>query len=134
MSEETRADEHDSHEGQCPACGECTCVECGCQEPPSGLIHIEFGLQPFRSEPECPKCRATGIRVVYHSTLILNVGIGEYPCGSWYRSGILTDSINEHLCLRCGRCNYGWPTQTADTWQPPVEDDGVPLDPEGDPL
>lgn len=88
-----------------------------------GLIHIEFGLQPFQSEARCPKCDFSGVRVSYHGCLILNTGDGQHPCGSWYRSGILTDPVGEHLCMRCARCGYGWPTQTADTWRPPEEPD-----------
>lgn len=127
MSEEHRADEHDSHDGQCPVCGECGCVNCGCQAEPerSGLIHIEFGLQPFVHEPVCPKCTSRGIATVYHGCLVLNVGDKAFPCGAWYRSRILTGEIGEHLCLRCQKCGYGWPSQTADTYRAvPVEGSG----------
>lgn len=92
-----------------------------------GLIHIEFGLQPFQSEPRCPKCDFSGVRVSYHGCLILNTGDGQHPCGSWYRSGILTDPVGEHLCMRCARCSFGWPTQTADTWRPPSEEPDTDL-------
>lgn len=96
-------------------------------EPHGDLIHIEFGLQPFQSEARCPKCDFSGVRVSYHGCLVLNVGTGQYPCGSWYRSGILTDPVGEHLCMRCARCQYGWPTQTADTYRPPLEDPDTDL-------
>lgn len=129
MSDEQKADEHDSHEGQCPVCGECSCVECDCQREPEGLIHIEFGLQPFAPEAHCPKCNSKAVSTAYHGCLVLNVGDKAYPCGAWYRSGILTGDIGEHLCLRCNRCQYGWPSQTADTFRmPPLEE---PHGPEG---
>lgn len=117
--------EDPNHE-RCGGCGGCTTCGCLChlaaeaveaQQQPDrqGLIHIEFGLQPFTPEPMCPKCRSEGVQVTYHSLVIMNVGQGEYPCGSWYRSKILTGEVSEHLCLRCMRCHYGWPTKTADT-------------------
>lgn len=130
MSDEPRADEHDSHEGQCPICGECSCVGCGCRTQPSGLVHIEFGLQPFQHEHRCPKCGFSVVQVTYHPMLVMNVGEGQYPCGSWYRSSILTGEVGEHLCMRCTRCSYGWPTQTADTYRPPREEPDTPLDDE----
>jgi hypothetical protein len=126
MSEESRADEHDSHEGQCPICYECTCVGCGCADT-SGLIHIEFGLQPFVQEAHCPKCNSKAVHSVYHSCLVLSMGEKSFPCEAWQRSGILTGDIGEHLCLRCQRCGYGWPSQTADTFRiPPMDEQHDP--------
>lgn len=99
-------------------------------EEPDGLVDIIFGLQPFVHEQHCPKCGAKAVRVVYHGCLMLNVGDKAFPCGAWFRSGILTGDIGEHLCLRCNRCAYGWPTQTADTYRtPPLEN---PEDPDTD--
>lgn len=111
-------------------CEQCNgCVTCGCLchltgESPEEegvaesleLVHIEFGLQPYRTEQACPKCAYNGLKVTYHSLLVMNVGAQQFPCGSWYRSGILTGDVSEHLCIRCLRCGYGWPTQTADTF------------------
>lgn len=98
-----------------------------------GLIHIEFGLQPFRGEPSCPKCNYPGIQTIFHPVIVMNVGRGQYPCSVWYGEGILTGSVGEHLCLRCTRCGYGWPTRTADTYTPPENGSDTPLDPEGEP-
>jgi hypothetical protein len=116
-------------------CERCSgCVPCGClchlvgegvteetsePESPDSLLSVELGLRPFQHETLCPKCSSTGIRAVYHPVILVTVGAGQYPCGEWLLAGTLTDDVTAHLCLRCLRCGYGWPTETADT--PPVE-------------
>jgi hypothetical protein len=96
------------------------------EEPPpahlSGLIHIEIGLQRFQPEPCCPKCSSFAIQAIFHPLIVMSVGVGQHPCSAWYGQGILTGNVSEHLCLRCTRCGYGWPTHTADTYLPPMEE------------
>jgi predicted nucleic-acid-binding Zn-ribbon protein len=88
------------------------------EEPGDGGA-LQFGLRPFQHESMCPKCGSTGIRAVYHPCVVLTLGDGQFPCASWMLSGILTPEVSQHLCLRCARCGYGWPTKTADV--APVE-------------
>ncbi len=77
-----------------------------------------MGLREFDlhdEERQCPKCRYAQMRVVYHARIVLTPGTGqEFPCGSWVLSGILADSVTQHLCLQCARCGYGYPTKTSD--------------------
>lgn len=76
---------------------------------------IGFGLRSFMHEAMCPKCASTGVRTVYHPTIILSLGSnGQHPCAAWMQAGILSSSVGQHLCVRCARCGYGWPTKTAD--------------------
>ncbi len=75
---------------------------------------ISTGLKPFQHEPVCPKCASTGLRSVYHPTIVVTLGEGQFPCASWLLSGILVPEVGQHLCLRCSRCGYGWPSKTAD--------------------
>lgn len=113
-------------------CEKCSgCIPCGClchlagegalsgPEYQDSLIRIGLGLRPFQHETLCPKCSSTGIRVVYHPRVVLAVGSAGTPCAAWYQAGILTLEDAQHLCLRCSRCGYGWPTKTADA--APVE-------------
>jgi hypothetical protein len=86
--------------------------------PVEEVVEDRFGLRPFMHEPMCPKCASTGVRTAYHPTIIVNLGNGQPPCVSWLHAGVLSPEVGQHLCLRCSRCGYGWPTETAD--RPPV--------------
>lgn len=78
------------------------------------IPEIPSGLRPFMHEPICPKCASTGVRVVYHPMIIMSLGDGQYPCACWLSAGLLSSEVSQHLCLRCSRCGYGWPSETAD--------------------
>jgi len=84
-------------------------------ETPGEEERSPSGLLPFMHEPLCPKCASTGIRVVYHHTIVVRLeSSGQSPCVSWLHSGILSPDVGQHLCLLCARCGYGWSTRTAD--------------------
>lgn len=89
------------------------------EEPEEPLTLDSMGLREFdlhSEERQCPKCRYAQMRVVYHARIVLVPGIQqEFPCGAWVLSGILSDSVTQHLCLQCMRCGYGYPTRTGDT-------------------
>jgi hypothetical protein len=93
--------------------GTCNCD--GSQDPPERveLVVLEMGLQEFQEHMRCPKCFMEGIQVEWHPNLMIGCD-PETPCGIWVQAGLLTPSTTEHLCLRCNRCRYGWPTKTAD--------------------
>lgn len=79
----------------------------------------EAGLRPFRHESLCLKCAFTGIRVVYHFTIVVSLGHGQSPCAAWLLAEVLPPDTGPHLCMQCLRCGYGWVTKTADA--APVE-------------
>lgn len=116
-------------------CERCTgCVPCGCichlagedaedaedaegseVESDPELVHLEMGLREYSSGAICVKCGSDHPRVTYHSHIVMTLGTDtEWPCAAWVRSGLLTGSVTEHLCIRCLRCNYGFPCKTAD--------------------
>lgn len=84
------------------------------EETPEEVPEPMSGLLPFMHESLCPKCASTGIRVSYHPTIIVNLGDGQFPCVSWMHAGVISPEVGQHLCLRCARCGYGWPSRTAD--------------------
>lgn len=89
------------------------------EQPEEEPLTLEsMGLRDYDLHSEerlCPKCGFGQMQVVYHSRVVLTVGEGQgFPCGSWVLSGILSDTVTQHLCLRCLRCGYGYPTKTAD--------------------
>lgn len=89
-------------------------------EPGEGetLSPGDMGLRDYDLHDEdraCPKCGFGQMQVIYHSRVVITVGEGQgFPCGAWVLSGILSDQTTGHLCLRCVRCGYGYPTKTAD--------------------
>lgn len=113
---------------RCERCG--GCVPCGClchlaggedeEQASSGLVTLEMGLREFdlnSEERSCPKCGYGQMQVVFHPNVIFTLGEtpeGSFPCGTWVMAGILSDQTTQHLCLRCLRCGYGYPTKTAD--------------------
>jgi hypothetical protein len=85
------------------------------EEAPEEVSEQPSGLLPFLHEALCPKCASTGIRVVYHHTIVVSLDSGgQAPCVSWLHAGVLAPDVGQHLCLRCARCGYGWPSRTAD--------------------
>jgi hypothetical protein len=73
-----------------------------------------MGLRAFEPEMQCPKCHGTALSVTYHDHVVMGFGEELYPCQEWVQAGLLTQSVTQHLCLRCLRCRYGLPTKTAD--------------------
>lgn len=107
-----------NHE-RCDRCG--GCAHCGCLchlvdgPPDEPLVHLEMGLKNFQEEIFCPKCHGDIVRVTLHENILQTIGgEGSHPCAEWLNKGLLTATVTEHLCLRCQRCGYGWPTKTAD--------------------
>lgn len=86
--------------------------------PEEPLTLESMGLRDYDLRDEeraCPKCGANHMQVIYHPRIVITLGEGQgFPCGSWVLSGILSDSVTQHLCLHCLRCGYGYPTKTAD--------------------
>lgn len=113
--------EEPDHE-QCERCGGCVIHGCICRlagdseeaEEAPELVVLEMGLPDCPTDIQCPKCRGTTVEVIYHEHVLVSMDGPEWPCAAWVRSGILTPNITEHLCLRCLRCRYGYPTKTAD--------------------
>lgn len=104
-------------ESRCAGCGHTEAEGCGC--PPEEPLTLEsMGLREYDlrdEERSCPKCGANHMQVTYHPQVVLTLGEGQsFPCGAWVLSGILSESITQHLCLLCLRCGYGYPTKTAD--------------------
>jgi diadenosine tetraphosphatase ApaH/serine/threonine PP2A family protein phosphatase len=66
-------------------------------------------LPRFRQEGHtCDKCWSEDINMVFHE------GKGwssRYGCAAVEL--LVTSFPGEHICLRCRRCNYSWPMQTA---------------------
>lgn len=115
----------DPHHERCEGCGGCVVDGCLChlagesaEEPEEALTLDSMGLREFdlsSEERQCPKCGFGQMRVAYHPRIVLVPGIEqEFPCGAWVISGILSDTVTQHLCLQCVRCGYGYPTKTGD--------------------
>lgn len=80
------------------------------------LVFLEMGLRSTPGpETPCPKCTAELPRIAYHSHILIVIGEDEWPCAEWVRTGLITSSVTEHLCIRCQRCGYGYPAKTADS-------------------
>jgi hypothetical protein len=62
-------------------------------------------LPPFDEDADCPKCRASGVRVIFHS-----LHMKGFPC----MQALATWVLGEHLCRVCPRCGYGWAEAPAD--------------------
>lgn len=117
-------DEHADHE-KCERCE--GCVPCGCichlagdsgteEDPEEGreLVELEMGLREYEGETQCPKCGSTTVQVVFHPTVVVAMGDELFACQEWIMEGLLTPNTSQHLCMRCLRCRYGWPTKTRD--------------------
>jgi len=89
-------------------------------EPQEGeiLSPADMGLRDYDLHDEdraCPKCGFSQMQVIYHARVVITVGEGQdFPCGAWVLAGILSEHTTQHLCQRCLRCGYGYPTKTAD--------------------
>ena len=116
--------EDPNHE-QCGTCGGCVIDGCLChlageaaEEPEEPLTLDALGLRAFdlhSEERQCPKCQFAQMRVAYHPRIVITVGEAQsFPCGAWALSGILSESVTQHLCLQCMRFGYGYPTKTSD--------------------
>jgi len=105
-------------ESRCERCGHHAGEGCGCPPDEPALTLADMGLRDYDLNNEdraCPKCGFSQMQVIYHSRVVITVGEGQgFPCGAWVLSGILSDQTTQHLCLRCVRCGYGYPTKTAD--------------------
>ena len=72
---------------------------------------VAWGTLPLGSHttaPQCPKCHAQEIQVLWHATVVLKHP-DPYPCSQWP-----VEETPEHLCMTCWRCRYSWATRTAD--------------------
>lgn len=116
------SDEHADHE-KCERCD--GCVPCGCIchlagdgeegfEEPSEDLFLEMGLREYQPEIQCPKCGSSTVQVSFHPTVLMSFGDEIFACQEWIMEGLLTPNTGQHLCLRCVRCRYGWPTKTRD--------------------
>lgn len=133
--------DHECSDGTCPVCGAKGCPRCGdCDCDPAdeprceGCGHTEgegcgclfkapltlesMGFMGFRSGEalQCPKCQnpSSGLTMTYHEAVVLSLE-DRTPCQDWAAKGLLGSLSGEHLCVRCSRCHYGFPMQTADS-------------------
>lgn len=114
-------EENEGPKGEHP-CDDGTC-DCDCPEAREGreeapLTLESMGLSAFRSGEAliCPKCQAPSpvMAMEYHDSVIISMDGDKPPCQEWVEKNLVGRVIGEHLCLRCARCNYGFPMRCAD--------------------
>jgi len=98
-------------EKRCEGCGHHEGEGCGC--PP--LTLASMGLMPFMQGEglRCPKCQALIAAMTYHESIIFSME-EKTPCQEWVEKSLLGGSIGEHLCVRCHKCQYGFPMRCYD--------------------
>lgn len=111
---------------KCERCGGCVLEGCICHlaagedvpdEAPdetAEFVEWEMGLREYEPEIQCPKCGSATVQVTFHPTVVMAYGDELFACQEWITEGLLTSNTGQHLCIRCLRCRYGWPTKTRD--------------------
>jgi hypothetical protein len=84
-------------------------------ESEPSLTLESMGLRGFQDEVHCTKCGSMHMSVEYHEMIVFALSGHSTPCQEWTQKGLLGGAVGEHLCLRCVRCGYGYPSKTQDS-------------------